>query len=143
MTSRSDRGGEFLSHEFIDWLKTKGIKHHLSAPHVHQQNGHAERLNNTLLEKAECMRLHASCPKSWWEFVLDTALHVYNHTPLHRTNWITPFENITKKQPDVHYFKTFGCAAYVHIPREKRKDKLFPKSELMTFIGYANDTKAY
>ena len=54
----------------------------MSAPHVHQQNGRAERLNNTILEKSESMRLHASCPESWWEFSFETAIHIYNRTPL-------------------------------------------------------------
>ena len=61
---RSDRGGEFKSHEFDSFLKQKGIIRELSAPHIHQQNGHAERLNDTILEKAESIRLDSHCPKS-------------------------------------------------------------------------------
>ncbi|EEB91807.1 hypothetical protein MPER_09778 [Moniliophthora perniciosa FA553] len=38
---------------------------------------------------------------------------------------------------------TFGCAAYVHIPEERRKNKLAPKAEKMTFIGYESGTKGY
>ena len=49
---RSDQGGEFKSPEFEKCLKDKGIIHEYSAPHIHQQNGHAERLNNMILEKA-------------------------------------------------------------------------------------------
>ena len=79
----------------------------MSASHIHQQNGRAERLNNTILEKSESMCLHASCPESWWEFSFETAIHVYNRTPLRQTNWSTPYENIFGKKPDVHYFKTF------------------------------------
>ena len=90
----------------------------MSALHVHQQNGRAERLNNTILEKSESMRLHASCPESWWEFSFETAIHVYNRTPLRQTNWSTPYENIFGKKPDVHYFKTFGCLAWVYTPKE-------------------------
>ena len=56
----------------------------MSALHIHQQNGQAERLNNTILEKSESMHLHASCPESWWEFSFETAIHwhIYNRTPL-------------------------------------------------------------
>src|SRR6266478_1433061 len=50
---RSDRGGEFKSHEFADYLKSKGIFHETSAPYISPQNGHAERISHTLKEKAE------------------------------------------------------------------------------------------
>ena len=96
-----------------------------------------------MIEKAECMRLHSSCLKSWWEFAMETAIHVYNRTPLRRTNWTTPFENIYSKVPDVSYFKTFGCAAYVHKPKDTRQNKLSSKAELMTFIGYVQNCRAY
>ena len=74
----SDAGGEFKSNAFIEMLKDRGIKILQSIPHVHQQNGRAERLIRTLMEKAESIRLQACLPQSWWEFALDHATHVYN-----------------------------------------------------------------
>ena len=78
----SDRGGEFKSKKFDELLAAKGIVRQTSVPHIHQQNGQAERLNDTILEKSESMRMHAECPQSWWEFSFETAIHVYNRTPL-------------------------------------------------------------
>ena len=43
----------------------------------------------------------------------------------------------------MHYFKTFGCLAWVYTPKESRKNKLVPRSEQMTFIGYDMGAKAY
>jgi len=140
---RSDRGGEFKSHEFDAFLNEKGIMRQHSAPYIHQQNGRAERINQTLMEKAETMRMNSSCPRTWWEFAIDAAVHVYNQTPLQRTNWKTPYENLYKRKPDIKYFRTFGCLAWVFIPKEIRKDKLSPKAEPMTFIGYDKGSKAY
>ncbi|HYT42409.1 MAG TPA: hypothetical protein VEP90_08680, partial [Methylomirabilota bacterium] len=73
---QSDQGGEFKSHEFNNYLQNKGIVRQQSAPHAHQQNGRAERLNQTLLEKAEAMQTNSSLPKSWWEFAIETATQV-------------------------------------------------------------------
>ena len=42
---RSDRGGEYLSNEFIDHLVQNGILSQLFAPRTPQQNGVAERRN--------------------------------------------------------------------------------------------------
>ena len=117
------------------------IKHELSAPHVHQQNGRAERLNETILKKANTLLLESGCPKSWWSFAFETAVHIYNRTPLRRTKWKTPYENMMKKKPDMSNFKIFGCLAYVYITKERRKNKLSPRAEPMIFIGY--ESKSY
>ena len=54
-----------------------------------------------------------------------------------------PFENTFSKKPDVQYFKTFGCLAWVYQPKEIHKNKLANRSEPMTFIGYEIGSKAY
>ena len=139
----SNHGGEFINQAFDKFLSEKGIIHQKSSPHVHQQNGHVEHMNQTLTDKAEAMQLDAYCPKSWWEFAFETAVHVYNRTPLRCTRGKTPLENLTGKKPDVAYLCIFGCEAWVFIPQEKHTDKLLPKSECMTFIGYEQNSKAY
>jgi hypothetical protein len=60
----------------------EGIQSRTSVPHMHQQNGHAECFNRTLMDKAQAMRLDACLPPSWWEFVVNTATHLYNRTPV-------------------------------------------------------------
>ncbi|GJQ98882.1 putative retrotransposon protein [Tanacetum coccineum] len=47
---RSDRGGEYLSQEFKDYLGKNGIVQHLTSPYTPQQNGVSERRNRTLLD---------------------------------------------------------------------------------------------
>ena len=42
---RTDRGGEFTSHEFSNFCDKNGIKRHLTAPYTPQQNGVVERRN--------------------------------------------------------------------------------------------------
>jgi hypothetical protein len=56
---RSDRGGEFMSAEFTKYLEENGIVHETSAPRTPQQNGVAERMNQTLLGGACAMLHHA------------------------------------------------------------------------------------
>ena len=139
----TDHGGEFTSSKFEDFLKNQGIMHQKSTAHIHQQNGRAERANQTILYKSEAMRLEASCPKSWWEFSIETAVHLYNRTPFRRSQWKTPSEMISGNKPDVSYLRVFRCMAWVFIPSEIRVNKLTPKSEVMTFVGYEPYGKAY
>jgi hypothetical protein len=89
------------------------------------------------------MCTHGECPQSWWEFSFHTAVHIYNRTPLRWTQWSTPYWNIFGKRPDIQYFKTFGCLAWVYKPKEVQKHKLDHRSEAMTFIGYEIGSKAY
>ena len=47
---RSDRGGEYISQEFKEYLVKNGIVQHLTSPYTPQQNGVSERINRTLLD---------------------------------------------------------------------------------------------
>ena len=122
----SDAGEEYKSNAFIKMLKEKGIEILQSVPHAHQQNGRAERIIRTLMEKAQAMRLQACLPQSWWEFVLDHATHVYNRTPIRGLAWKTSYEVLNNEKPTVNHLRVLGSGAYVLLPAEIRTDKLAP-----------------
>jgi len=133
----SDAGGEYKSVAFDKMLKDRGITILQSVPYAHQQNGRAERIIRTLMEKAETMRHNACLPQNWWEFAVEHATHVYNRTPLRRHQWQTPYQLLNRERPSVEHLRVFGCGAYVFIPAEIRANKLAPKSEIMTYLGNA------
>ena len=137
-----DAGGEYKSEAFLKTLKDAGISIKQSAPHTPQQNGRAECLMRTLMDKAQSMHLEACLPQSWWEFAVLHAMHVYNRTPLRHTGWLTPYTNLHGAVPDISHLRVFGCGAYVHIPKETRGNALSPKSELMVYLGHTEGIKA-
>jgi len=139
----SDAGGEYKSTAFLKALNEQGIKVLQSAPHTPQQNGRAECFNCTIMDKAEAMQHEACLPDSWWEFAVEQAVHLYNHTSMARLNYETPFYRMEGGIPDMSHLKVFGCATYVFLPSEIRKDKLSPKSELMTYLGIEQGLKAH
>ena len=116
----SDAGGEYKSKALNSMLRDKGIEILQSIPYTHQQNGRAEHIICTLMEKAESMRLQACLPQSWWEFLVEHAAHVYNRMPLRHLNWQTPYQLLYNERPSVEYLWVFGCGAYVYIPVETR-----------------------
>ena len=63
---RTDNGKEYVSNEFQEFLKTKGIIHERSTPYVPQQNGRAEREMRTLVESARSMLIAKDVPKYLW-----------------------------------------------------------------------------
>ena len=56
---RSDNGLEFCSSMFDKYCAETGIERHKTSPYSPQQNGIAERMNRTLLEKVKSMIDHS------------------------------------------------------------------------------------
>ena len=133
----SDAGGEYKSDAFNRALLEKGSIINQSAPQTPMQNGRAECLMRTLMNKAEAMRHQACIPQSWWEFVFAHATHVYNRTPVAHLQWRTPHEALKGELPAIDHLCVFGCGAYVYLPATARDNKMAPKSELMTYISVA------
>ena len=82
---RSDNGGEYCSHEFEDYCSTNGIHRQKTIPRTPQENGVAERMNQTIMERARSMRLHVGLPLHMWEKVVNTTIYFINtdmSTPL-------------------------------------------------------------
>ncbi|KAL0404233.1 UNVERIFIED_CONTAM: Retrovirus-related Pol polyprotein from transposon TNT 1-94 [Sesamum radiatum] len=78
---RSDRGGEYLSDEFIDYLKENGILSQWTPPGMPQLIGVAERRNRTLLDMVWCVMSFTELPPSFWGYALETAAKLLNIAP--------------------------------------------------------------
>ena len=115
-----DAGGEFKSDGLRTFLKGLGVNILTSVPHMHQQNGCAERFIWTIVEKAQAICLESCIPQNWWEFAVNYAVHVYNRTPLKRASndYKTPFERLQRIKPDVAHLRVFGCGAYIFLPED-------------------------
>lgn len=139
---RTDNGLEFINKNISDLLKNNGTVHQTTVPYTPQQNGVAERLNRTLIEKAKCMLLNAKLPKQYWAEAVQTAAYLLNRTPTKSLLYKTPEEMWSGIKPSVSHLHVFGCEAMVHLPKEKTK-KWDPKAKKAIFIGYCSNTKGY
>ena len=72
----TDNGGEYVSKEFEEFLKYKGIRYELTVPYPPAQNGVAERLNRTLMESARTMIRFARLPDSYWGEAVATTAYI-------------------------------------------------------------------
>ena len=59
---RTDRGGEYTSTEFKEFLESAGIRQERTVPKTSEQNGVAERMNQTLVESVRLMLADANLP---------------------------------------------------------------------------------
>ena len=130
---RTDRGGEYLNNELKDFYSAKGIVHQTTAPYTPEQNGKAERLNRTLMERVRAMLQDAKLPNSLWAEAVTTANYIRNRSPVCGDSK-TPKELFYGDKPDVSNMKTFGARAYVHIPKAQRQ-KLDPVSIKGIMVG--------
>uniref|UniRef100_A0A8C1P4S4 Integrase catalytic domain-containing protein n=1 Tax=Cyprinus carpio TaxID=7962 RepID=A0A8C1P4S4_CYPCA len=85
-TITTDNGPQFTSSEFVDFVKTLGIKHIKTSVYHPQANGAIERFNRVL---KECLQAAEVAHKPWKSAVL-TMLKSYRATP-HATMGETPF----------------------------------------------------
>ncbi|KAG9457668.1 hypothetical protein H6P81_002176 [Aristolochia fimbriata] len=138
----SDNGEEFCNKEFDSYCAKRGIRRIKTVPRTPQQNGVAERMNRTILERARSMRIHAGLPLHLWGATVDTTVYLINRSPSSALDGRIPEEVWAGKNVDYSFLKIFGCIAYAHIDREVRK-KLDPKSTKCVFLGYGGDEYGY
>ena len=141
-TLRTDNGGEYVSTEFEQYLRSEGIRHEYTIPKTPEQNGVAERLNRTLGEKVRCMLSDSGLPKVFWAETFATATYLHNRSPTKPLGGVTPFQAWTGLKPTVGHLRRFGCSAYVHIPKDER-GKLDMKSRKCILLGYGTNVKGY
>ena len=82
----TDNGSQFVSKEFIRWLKHRGIAHSRATPYHPQGNGVVERLHRTL----NAVVLKTIEAKGNWARVLPMALYFLRCSPLASTG-VSPF----------------------------------------------------
>ncbi|GKA39417.1 retrotransposon protein, putative, ty1-copia subclass [Tanacetum coccineum] len=121
---RSDRGGEYISQEFKDYLKACGIVQQLTPPYTPQHNGVSERRNHTLLDMVRSMINLTTLPLSFWDYALESATRILNMVPTKKVDK-TPYELWYGKVPNLSYLKVWGCEALV---KRDTPDKLQQRS---------------
>jgi len=136
---RTNNGLEFCSNEFNDFCKKEDIFKHLNIPRTPQQNGIAERMNKTILERVRCMLSHSGLRKSFWAEAASTTCYLINHSPNRSIDCNIPEEFWSGNPVDYSNLKRFGCLSYSHV----NEGKLEPCAKKCIFLGYGSGFKHY
>ncbi|KAI5348230.1 hypothetical protein L3X38_001117 [Prunus dulcis] len=139
---RSDRGGEFMSNEFLTYCSEAGIQRQLTVAYSPQQNVVVERKNRTVIEMAKSMLHEKSLPYEFWAEAVHTAVYLLNRCLSKSLKKMTPFEAYTGRKPGIAHLKVFGCLCHVLIPSVLRH-KLEENSHKCIFVGYGLCEKGY
>ena len=134
-----DRGGEFTSGEFTEYLALQGTVRHLTVHDSPQSNGVAERGNRTHLDLARAMLIASNLPESLWGEATRHAVWLRNRSLTRATTTHkTPYELATGRKPDLSPLRPFGSIIWV---KRLNTRKLKPRAEQAIFVGIDDESK--
>ncbi|KAK2984273.1 hypothetical protein RJ640_003832 [Escallonia rubra] len=82
----SDNGGEYRDGGFQEYYSNNGIRLMMTVKRTPQENGLAEKMNRTIMERTRCTRIHADLPLQFWVATVDTAIYLINRSPASALN---------------------------------------------------------
>ena len=139
---RDDKGGEYMSGDFIRYCRDKGISRQHTVKATPQQNPVAERLNRTLAEGTVAMLNQANLPVAFWGQAVLYLTHILNATPSSSLSETTSYEIWKKRKPNLTMYCVFGCRAFVNV-QKKDRSPLHPHTARCIFIGFNEGYKGW
>jgi hypothetical protein len=113
-----------------------------TASYTPQQNGVAERKNQTIMNMERTLLKEKSLSNIFWAEVVACPVYLLNRSSTTKLKLKVPQEAWSGTKLNVAHLRTFRCITYTHIPSELRK-KLDDKSEKCIFTGYSETSKSY
>ncbi|KAJ8579130.1 hypothetical protein ON010_g58 [Phytophthora cinnamomi] len=153
----TDNGGEFISPEWTEYYKSKGIHCRGTTTQTPEQNGSAEARFRVQFRKVRALFIGAQLPKQFWGEALFTATLLNNVSPLRRAN-VTPYERWHRKEARERGREAGGavdlrqrCLRHeqgyqdLRVPRSWRAltsawTPGIPRADMLAFIGHVYDS---
>jgi hypothetical protein len=108
-------GGEYLNEAFITFLDEKGTTWKLTVHDTPEQNGVAERLNCTLIEKVCAMMISCQLPRGLWGKALMHAVWLKNQTWMRALpSGVMPYKLVMGDTPTLRDIPEWGSIIWVH-----------------------------
>lgn len=140
---QTDSESIFEGGKVPDILNTFNIGIRYSSPYKHEQNGDIERHIGMIYDLSRTHMIASSASRFLFADAIKYAVFILNHfrVPYNRT--MTPAEMFTKQKPSFKMAHPFYQKVAVWKSKEERKGKgkLIPRSDILIFIGYADDHK--
>ncbi|GJR98548.1 retrotransposon protein, putative, ty1-copia subclass [Tanacetum coccineum] len=136
---RTDNGLKFCNREFEQLCIESGIARHLTVAGMLQQNGLAERMNITLMDKIRCLLIRSGLPNTFSAEATCMAAYLINRSPSTEIEKKTPIEMWSGHPSDYGMLRIFGYVAYSHV----KQGKLEPRAVKCVLLGYPEGVKGY
>ncbi|KAE9067630.1 hypothetical protein PF010_g27389 [Phytophthora fragariae] len=135
---QSDNGKEYEKLARI--IVKYGTRFRFTQAYTPQQNGMAERRIRMVMGKALCLLFEGHLSGALWGEAMMTSTYLINLTPSAAIDMISPYLLWHNRLPRINKLRTFGCAAYAWIPKDKR-NKLEAHAVKCIFVGYDEDDR--
>jgi transposase InsO family protein len=139
---RSDNSTEFANKKMDNMCALIGIVHQKTVPYSPQQNGVAERMNRTIMEKARSMPYYKGISTMWWVEAVSKLVYLINRSTTSVQSSMNLYNLAFKDKPRMDHSRVFGSVGYAHVDKAKRI-KLEPKGFKCMFLGYTENSKGY
>nr|GEU61594.1 retrovirus-related Pol polyprotein from transposon TNT 1-94 [Tanacetum cinerariifolium] len=137
---RTDNGLEFYNREFEQLCNESEIARQSTVVGTPQQNGLAERMNRTLMDKVPCLLIQSGLPKTFWaEATCTTTIDSDCRKAWTTIEKKTPMEMWPGHPSDYGMLRIFGCVAYLHV----KQGKLEPRAIKCVLLRYPEGVKGY
>ncbi|KAE9280413.1 Retrovirus-related Pol polyprotein from transposon TNT 1-94, partial [Phytophthora rubi] len=136
---QSDNGKEYEKLARI--IVKYGTRFRFTQAYTPQQNGMAERRIRMVMEKALCLLFEGHLSGALWGEAVMTSTYLINLTPSAAIDMRSPYLLWHNCLPRINKLRTFGCAAYAWIPRDKRT-KLEAHAVKCIFVGYDEEDRS-
>ena len=115
-----------------------------SSPYSHWENGVAERVIRTFMEKAFTLMAQRDLSSQHWAHALEHVFKVNNCLPHSSINNETPYWRWYESVPEFGNVHTFGCDVRVNVPTELNPRKYVdPPGYMALYIGFNYDSSAH
>lgn len=104
-------------------------------PHIHGQNGRAERKHWHIVELGLTLLAQARLPLFFWWDSFQTSVYIINIFPTHVLKNQSPVQVLFKKSPDYNFLKVFECVVFPHLrPYNTHKLEFRSKKNVSSWV---------
>ena len=131
--------------EVATWLaKHRDIQRITSPTDTPELNGVAEGVNKLLGQMTLSMLTHSGREPQFWPGAYNYAVQIKLVLPAKTVQgWMSPFEFITKRTPNVSHFRVWGSKCFVLEPRNEHRKDWHPKSVVGFFLSLSTEPIGY
>jgi len=84
-----------------------------------------------------------SLPKYFWMDAINTACHVLNRIVIRPILYMTPYELLKGRNPNLSYLRVFGSKCFILNSGKDKLGKFDAKAGEGIFLGYSSTSKSY
>ena len=136
-----DKGGEFSSNKFDEFLSSLQIRRTQTDTATPQRNPFVERANRTLMGITRALLIQSDLPVWLWAEAVIWATHLKNIRPSSRLDLSTPWDEVYGSKPSGKHIFIFGSP--VQYKNNRSKKKLSDRSLVGLYMGYDFSSHQY